>query len=85
VRLDLAWPADPQATYRATIQTPDRIEVWKAERLAADVRGARSVLVLRLPASALPPGDYILRLEARDPGAAWESVADYSFRVTAAH
>lgn len=84
VRLDLAWPVARETGYRAAIETPDRVEVWRAERLEAGTQGAASVLTLRLPASLLPPGDYILRLEARDRGADWESVADYSFRVTAA-
>lgn len=84
VRLDLAWPVDRDTGYRAVIRTPDRTEVWRAEGLAAGTQGAASVLTLRLPASILPPGDYILRLEARGRGADWESVADYSFRITAA-
>lgn len=81
LRLELAWPVDRALTYRAVIQTPDRIEIWRAEGLAA---GSSTVLVLPVPAGVLQPGDYILRLHARERQADWESVADYSFRVTSA-
>jgi hypothetical protein len=85
IRLELAWPADPALTYRAVIQTPDQVEVWSAEGLASRGKEGSTVLVLPVPAGVLRPGDYILRLQARERQADWESVADYSFRVTLRH
>lgn len=79
VRLELAFPVKRRLTYRAVIQTPDQVEVWSAEGLPVETRAGSTVLVCRVP--ALQPGDYILRLHAREGQGEWESVADYTFRV----
>jgi hypothetical protein len=80
MRLELAWPVEPGLTYSAVIQTPDQLEIWSAEKLPVRTRGNTTFLVCRVP--SLQPGDYILRLHARQGQGEWESVADYTFRVT---
>lgn len=84
VRLELAWPVDVALTYRAVIQTPDQIEVWRAQGLPVHNRGTSTALVCRVPAGVLLPGDYIVRLHARERRGDWESVADYTFRASPA-
>ena len=70
-------------SYRASIETADGRQVWRADSVKPrHVKGAvMSVNLPAIPARSLPPGDYVLLLSGVRPDGGVEGVADYSFRV----
>jgi hypothetical protein len=78
VALRLNVEAGAFESYRAVIETAGGREVWRADALSP--RGA-TVRLPPLPATALPPGDYVLLLSGKRPDGNYEGAADYSFRV----
>lgn len=72
-------PAANQASYRATLRTPEGREVFSRDGLKAQPKGAARMVVL--PAASLAGGDYILTLERRTATNDYEAVAEYAFTV----
>ena len=63
------------------LHTSSGRQVWSRENLAARTRGKARAVTLTFPASALKPGDYELRLSARQEGGASEDIGFYYFNV----
>lgn len=72
-------PAANQASYRATLRTPEGRDVLSRDGLKAQPKGAARIVVL--PAVSLADGDYILTLERRTDANDYEAVAEYAFAV----
>ena len=80
VRLQLLLEEAGYPRYAASIETPEGRAVFSRANLTpVPLKDAR-VVVLTVPVSALPPGDYIVRLSGAGADGD-ESVADYSFRA----
>lgn len=77
VRLRLGLEQAEWDTYSATLESVEGRAVWSRQGMKA----AGKVLVATVPASAIPPGDYVLRVRGRQGAGSEESVADYSFAV----
>lgn len=76
VRLRLKLEQNEWQTYRAVLETAEGATLWTSPHLKA----VGSMVSTQIPASALKPGDVVLRLRGTANGAE-ESVADYAFRV----
>ena len=81
VRLHLLLETDDHQEYEVAVETPEGRSVFSRAELRAVSLKERRVVSFSLPAAALKPGDYILRLSGVDPGAMGESVAEYPFRA----
>jgi len=68
--------------YEADVRTADGLTVSSFERIPAETKQDQKVVVLRIPASELPPGDYIVRLRAVGTDGKSEEVDVYSFRAS---
>lgn len=82
-QLNLEGNADASyENYRAVIETADGKQVRRME-LGKPLLppGTLHIELPPVPASDLPPGDYILLLSGQRPNGSFEGVADYSFRV----
>lgn len=84
VLLQLNLDTDPShENYRAVIETAEGRQVWRADSVKPR-RAADAVTVIELPAvpaTDLPPSDYVLLLSGKKQGGGFEGVADYSFKV----
>jgi anti-sigma factor RsiW len=81
VRIQVDHEGAARERYAVLVGTPDRQRVWTELNMAARAAGAKSV-ILEIPASSLPPGDYVLTLSGGAMGVRrLEALADYSFRV----
>lgn len=79
VRLQIGIdPNEPYKTFAVELRTTAGRQVWTRENLTVRTRGKVS---LTLPASALKPGDYELRLSGLQEGGASEDVGFYYFDV----
>lgn len=83
VRLNIGIePEEPYKTYAVELRTVSGRAVWNRENLTArDRRGARAI-GLTVPATAVKPGEYELRLKGVTDGGATEDVGFYYFTVT---
>jgi hypothetical protein len=83
VRLNIGIePEEPFKTYAVELRTVSGRSVWNRENLTArDRRGARAI-GLTLPATAVKPGEYELRLKGVAEGGATEDVGFYYFTVS---
>lgn len=82
VRLQIGIdPEEQYKTYAVDLRSVAGRQVWTRENLTArDRRGARSI-GLTLPATALKPGEYELKLTGVTEGGATEDVGFYYFEV----
>jgi hypothetical protein len=82
VRLQIGIdPDEPYKTFSVDLHTSAGRQVWTRENLSVRTRGRARAVTLTLPASALKPGDYELRLSAHPEGAASEDIGFYYFNV----
>ncbi|HEX3249141.1 MAG TPA: hypothetical protein VHS05_06920 [Pyrinomonadaceae bacterium] len=82
VRLQIGIdPEEQYKTYAVELRTAAGRQVWNRENLTARTRGKARAVNLTLPASALKPGDYELRLSGRKEGGESEDVGFYYFDV----
>ena len=82
IRLTLSFerPSSHQE-YRAAIETADGNTVWRNDSFGSR-SGLDRVSLPSIPASALPPGDYVLLLSGKQADGNFEPVANYSFRIS---
>ena len=82
VRLQIGIdPAEQYKTFAVDLRSVAGRQVWTRENLTARTRrGARSI-VFTLPATALKPGEYELKLSGVTEGGASEDVGFYYFNV----
>ncbi len=78
VRLLLPEPGADSSFYEAALSNADGVELWKQSRLP---RSSGNSLLVRLPASVLTPGDYVLSLREIARDRAWRALRSYTFRV----
>jgi len=81
VQLQLDLGTGEYKRYRAMLQTPEGEEIWSQSTPKVRVKGDNEAIVLTLPASLLPRGDYILKLSGTPGSSGFEDVANYSFKV----
>lgn len=82
IRLQLSLRRKSEhSRYRAVLRTLDGVEVWKRSGLSARQANAGQAVVAQLPAKLLAAGDYELVLQGATPGADYEDVAEYYFRI----
>ena len=81
LRIDLDV-GSPEQNYRAVIETPEERKVWSSNVFKGSRHGSEFKSQLRVPARRLPPGDYIMFLDAERPNGVFERVTYYSFRVS---
>lgn len=75
-------PEEPYKTFAVEVRTAAGRHVWNRDNLGArDRRGARAI-GLTLPATALKPGEYELRLKGVTEAGQTEDVGFYYFKVT---
>jgi hypothetical protein len=67
--------------YEAMLQTIESRRIWSKKDLEAQAYPGGKRIVLYLPSSLLPPGDYILTIRGLPAAGNPETVAEYSFRV----
>ena len=78
--LSLELEPDPNLqSYRATLQTSENRQVWRAGNLRARSRNA---LDINLSTNLFTPGDYLLILEGLTKEGRYVPVARYSFHLT---
>ena len=85
IRLTLSFerPSSHQE-YRAAIETADGNPVWRNDSFGSRSNATASdrIILPTIPVSALPPGDYVLLLSGKQADGNFESVANYSFRIS---
>ncbi|HEV8658081.1 MAG TPA: hypothetical protein VGS96_05595 [Thermoanaerobaculia bacterium] len=77
----LVLPHDDYPTYTTALQSVDGHTLWSESGLASRPLGARKAIVVRIPASSLEQGTFIIAVAGDKPGAASESIEDFSFSV----
>ena len=82
VRLELLIASAGHASYHATVRNVEGRAVADLTSLAADSAGGAPSVVVELPASALAPDDYRVKLSGLHEGGDPEPVATYNFRVS---
>ena len=70
--------------YRAAIETPEGKTVWSKDSFGfrPNVTSLNRVSLQAIPASTLRPGDYVLLLSGKQADGNFETVANYSFRIS---
>lgn len=71
------------AKYQAELQTAEGRKLQSANGLISRKLGGQAMILFRVPASRLGPGDYIVILSGTDAGGRAEEVEAYSFRTVA--
>ena len=83
LRLSFERPSLHQE-YRAAIETADGTSVWRNDSFGSrpNLTELARINLPSIPASALPPGDYVLSLSGKRSDGKFELVANYSFRIS---
>lgn len=81
VQFHLKLPLDDHDSYRVALYTSEGVELLRHDGMAAQTLNGFKDMIFNLPSSALPPGDYQLRLSGRYSTNRTEEVAEYGFRV----
>jgi hypothetical protein len=82
VRLQIGIePEEEYKTYAVELRTRAGRQIWTRENLTARNRGAARAIGLTLPASALKPGEYELKLSGKKETGGTEDVGFYYFDV----
>jgi hypothetical protein len=81
IKLELDLLATDYPTYRVILQDADGQEIITLNRLKAGRSSGRDVVVVTLPASLVPRGDYSLKLSGRSAAGDFEDLGRYYFRV----
>jgi len=81
IQFRLKLPLDGYDSYRVALYTSKGLELLRHDGLTPQTLGGFKDLMFNMPSSALPLGDYQLRLSGRRGTNQFEEVADYYFRV----
>lgn len=81
VQFRLKLPQDGYDNYLVALYTSEEIELLSHSGLTPQTVDGLKGLMFNMPSSALPPGDYRLKLSGRRDTNQFEDVADYYFRV----
>jgi hypothetical protein len=80
LRVELA--ANDYPAYRAAVLDEDGKEVWSSSKLTAEEQGGAVAVLLPVPRTLLPAGDYQVKLSGVPPSGDPEALGSYPFRVT---
>jgi len=72
---------DGYGLYRGVLIGGTGAEIWHNDNLQLSDSAGTKVVIARIPAKSLPPGDYRLRLSGQTPPKQFEDLATYSFRI----
>lgn len=81
VQLQLMVPTGEYQKYQVELQTSESRTIYTQENLAAEVRDGSRKVLLTVPATLLPVGDYQLTLGGINNAGQIEPVGKYFFRV----
>jgi hypothetical protein len=83
VHLQLSLPsaAQPYNSFTASLELPAGAPVWQQYGLRPGTADGRPVVDLRLPASLIPRGEYVVKVNAEAAGGKPEPLPSYVFRV----
>src|SRR6266516_3197889 len=81
IRLELHFPANEYKSWRATLHNAEGAELSRQNLLKARSRGGGSIVVMDLPAEAIPGGDYYVKLSGTAGSGEFEDIGKYYFRV----
>jgi len=82
VQFRLKLPLDRYDSYLVALYTSKGLELLRHHGLTPQTMDGFKDLMFNMPSSALPPGDYQLKLSGHRYTNQFEEVADYYFRVT---
>jgi len=77
----LVLPHDDYPTYTAALQSVDGHTLWSERGLTSRLLSGQKAIVVRIPASSLDQGTFIIAVSGDKPGGASESLEDFSFSV----
>ncbi len=80
VELKLNLESTDFMRFRAELQTAGA-RVWERSYARQSIATSSRQAKIRVPATLLPTGDYVLTLSGASPGGSFDPVAEYSFRV----
>ena len=81
IRLELHFPANDYKSWRATLHNAEGAELSRQSLLKARSRGGGGIVVMDLPAEAIPGGDYYVKLSGTAGSGELEDIGKYYFRV----
>ena len=82
IRLELHFPANDYRSWRATLHNAEGAELSRQSLLKARSTGGGGIVVMDLPAEAIPGGDYYVKLSGTAGSGEFEDIGKYYFRVT---
>jgi hypothetical protein len=82
IELLLTLPPGQHRSYQVTFRNGNTSEQYSVSNLEATDSNAGRVVPVRVPSASLTPGDYFLELGGTTPAGTFESIADYSFRIS---
>ena len=82
IRLELHFPANDYKSWRATLHNAEGAELSRQSLLKARSTGGGGIVVMDLPAEAIPGGDYYVKLSGTAGSVEFEDIGTYYFRVT---
>ncbi|HEY3056496.1 MAG TPA: hypothetical protein VGK31_11260 [Thermoanaerobaculia bacterium] len=82
VRLELVLEDNRYDSYRAELQDVEGRRLWEEASLQPEPARTGKMIVMRVPAKLIPPGDYIVLLHGIRKGTARE-ISNYTFTVVA--
>ena len=82
IRLELHFPANDYKSWRATLHNAEGAELSRQSLLKARSAGGGGIVVMDLPAEAIPGGDYYVKLSGTAGSVEFEDIGKYYFRVT---
>lgn len=82
IRLELHFPANDYRSWRATLHNAEGAELSRQSLLKARSAGGGGIVVMDLPAEAIPGGDYYVKLSGTAGSGEFEDIGKYYFRVT---
>ena len=82
IRLELHLPANDYRSWRATLHNAEGAELSRQSLLKARSAGGGGIVVMDLPAEAIPGGDYYVKLSGTAGSGEFEDIGKYYFRVT---
>jgi len=82
LRLELHFPVNDYRSWRAALHNAEGAELSRQRVLKARSSGGGGIVVMDLPAEALPGGDYYVKLSGTAGSGEFEDIGKYYFRVT---
>ncbi len=81
IRLELHFPVNDYRSWRAALHNSEGAELSRQSLLNGRSAGGGGIVVMDLPAEALPGGDYYVKLSGTAGSGEFEDIGKYYFRV----